>query len=122
MVDLFGFFWSLLSFQKKIKMCLAQNTCWHLFGPFLNGLFWHMLKMLLKMDSKYTENAVWLKCISKQMHFKTGKSDVIKQTVSKQMENINQTGPYLTAKNVRYYYKMHYHTAKDSLIILIIIN
>ena len=42
-------------------------------------------KILLKIYSKCTENAVWLKCISKHMHFKTAKSDVAKRTVSKQM-------------------------------------
>ena len=41
--------------------------------------------MLLKTDSKCAENAVRLKCISKQMHLKTDKSDVAKRTISKQM-------------------------------------
>ena len=56
-----------------------------------------MLKMLLKTDSKCTENVVWLKCISKQIYFKTDKSDVTKQIVSKQIHfkmdrKNNQTG------------------------------
>ena len=54
-------------------------------GPFSNGSFWHMLKILLKTNSKCVENNVWLKCISKQMYFKTDKSNVAKQTISKLM-------------------------------------
>ena len=31
LVDSFRSFWSLFLFKKKNKMCLAQNTFWHLF-------------------------------------------------------------------------------------------
>ena len=60
-------------------------------------------KMLLRTDSKCTENAFWLKCISKQIYFKTNKYDVAKRTVSKckhlkRMQNTNQIDPIYHGK------------------------
>ena len=76
----FGSFYNLFLFQRRPKC-----VCGILFGPFSNEQFWHILKILLKTDSKCVENVVSLKCILKQMHFKTDKSNVKKRTVSKQM-------------------------------------
>ena len=56
----FGSFLESISISKKIKMCFDI-----LFGLFLDGLFWHILKILLKIDSKCLKNTVCLKSISK---------------------------------------------------------
>ena len=66
LVDPFRFFWSLFPFQKKSKCVWLKTHFYILFGPFLNGPFWHMLKILLKMNLKYIENTVRLKYILKQ--------------------------------------------------------